>query len=184
MKNTYLFTSERLGFRTWEESDIPGMIRINSDPVVMEFFPEIPSEEKTREFVYRMQRQFEETGFCYFAVDKLENGNFIGFIGFSEQTFEAEFTPCIDIGWRLAKEDWNLGYATEGAKRCLQYAFEVLELREIMSICPEVNKNSEAVMKKIGMQKIAVFEHPLLQDYDHLKRCVLFKISSNSRLLR
>ena len=71
MKNTYLFTSERLGFRTWQESDIPGMIRINSDPVVMEFFPEITSEEKTREFVYRMQEQFEETGFCYFAVEKL-----------------------------------------------------------------------------------------------------------------
>ena len=59
-----------------------------------------------------MQNQFAEKGFCYFAVDKLENSEFIGLICLSEQTFEADFTPCIDIGWRLASAEWNKGNAT------------------------------------------------------------------------
>lgn len=158
------------------------MIRINSDPVVMKFFPEISSEANTIQFIRRMQQHFNNNGFCYFAVDKLEGNNFIGFIGLSEQTYEAEFTPCIDIGWRLAKEEWNRGYATEGAKRCLQFAFEEMKLQEVVAVCPEANKTSEAVMKKIGMQKIAVFDHPLLKDHDHLKSCLLYKIHKNPQL--
>jgi RimJ/RimL family protein N-acetyltransferase len=83
-----------------------------------------------------------------FRVDKLENNEFIGFIGLSEKSFEAEFTPCIDIGWRLSSEEWNKGYATEGAKRCLEYANEVLKLEKIVSIAPKINVKSERVMEK------------------------------------
>jgi RimJ/RimL family protein N-acetyltransferase len=174
---TYLFTSARLGFRNWILADIDKLHEINSDEKVMEFFPAMPTKEQTTAFVVRMQEQFATQGFCYFAVDKLETGALIGFIGFSLQTFEAAFTPCIDIGWRISSRDWNQGYATEGANRCLEYAFDVLKIDHVFAIAPKINVKSAHIMTKIGMQKQYEFEHPLLLNVEQLKTCVLYKIN-------
>ena len=172
----YLFKSKRLGFRNWLDTDLELMSSINADPKVMEFFPSISSKEKTIAFIERMQLQFSEKGFCYFAVDKLENEEFIGFIGLSEQTFESTFTPCIDIGWRLASTEWNKGYATEGAKKCLDYAFNILKITTVNSIAPIVNLKSQLIMEKIGMKKQFEFKHPLLLQDERLQDCVLYEI--------
>ena len=170
----YIFTSERLGFRNWNLTDIDKMHEINSDPKVLEFFPNIPSKEQTEAFIARMKIQFENKGFCYFAVDQLENNEFIGFIGLLEQTYPADFTPCIDIGWRLKSSEWNQGFATEGAKRCLEFAHNDLGIDSIYSIAPKINVKSERIMHKIGMQKLYEFEHPLLTNGERLKICVLY----------
>jgi len=172
----YLFTSDRLGFRNWSLDDVEKMHEINTDKKVMEFFPGIPTKELTASFIQRMKKQFEDKGFCYFAVDQLENSEFIGFIGLSEQTYPAEFTPCIDIGWRIKSNEWNKGFATEGAKRCLDYAFDILKLKEIYSVVPKINVRSEHIMIKIGMKKEYEFEHPLLKENENLRTCVLYKI--------
>lgn len=174
-KKKYIFTSQRLGFRNWESTDIEEMFQINADKGVMEFFPGIATKEQTIDFIERMKNQFAHKGFCYFAVDKLENGEFIGFIGLSEQTYEAEFTPCIDIGWRIKRNEWNKGFATEGAKRCLDYALNDLKIKEIYSIAPKINTKSEHIMTKIGLKKQYEFEHPLLIKDERLKICVLYK---------
>jgi len=175
----YLFTSERLGFRNWTEADVPKMAAINTDPDVMNYFPSLQDLSQTTAFIERMQKQYEDKNFTYFATELLSTREFIGFIGISIPTFEAEFTPCVDMGWRLDKKYWNKGYASEGAARCIGYAFEVLELQEVVAICPEVNKPSEGVMKKIGMSKILTFSHPLLQNDERLNYCVLYKITNN-----
>jgi len=174
----YLFKSERLGFRNWTDADKPKMTEINSDSKVMEFFPSIPNKEQTEEFVDRMKKQYSENGFCYFAVDKLDNNELIGFIGISEQNFESDFTPCVDIGWRLAQKEWGKGYATEGAKKCLDFAFNDVGLKTIKSICPKINDKSERVMEKLGMKKIKTFNHPLLKEYKTLESCVLYEKSA------
>jgi len=154
MKDTikYIFTSERLGFRNWNLTDIDKMYEINSDEKVMEFFPSIQTKEQTTEFVERMKKQYEEKGFCYFAVEILGDNQFIGFIGLSEQTYKAEFTPCIDIGWRINSNEWNKGFATEGAKKCLEYAFKELKLENVYSIAPKINTKSEHIMKKSALK--------------------------------
>lgn len=170
----YLFKSERLGFRNWKNSDIKLMAEINADKEVMQFFPKTLTEQETTEFIIKMQHQFKEKGFCYFAVDNLKNGEFIGFIGLSQQNFEWEFTPFVDIGWRLHKKYWNNGFATEGAKKCLEYAFNTLNLKEIYAIAPKINIASENVMKKIGLKKETYFNHPLLSDFIQLEKCVLY----------
>ncbi len=175
MRN-YLFKSDRLGFRNWLASDIEKLAAINADKEVMEFFPSTRTLPETKTFIERMQRQYGDKGYCYFAVDNLEYDTFIGFIGLSEQNFAADFTPCIDIGWRLAKTAWNKGYATEGAKRCLEYGFEALHLDRIYSIAPVANLKSQQVMKKIGMRKVKTFEHPQLLDNARLRKCVLYVI--------
>ncbi|WP_297098896.1 GNAT family N-acetyltransferase [uncultured Draconibacterium sp.] len=174
--NNYIFKSDRLGFRTWTEKDKSKMGLINSDVKVMEHFPTIPTQEQTDEFVERMIKQFSKNGFCYFAVDKLDNNEFIGFIGIAEQTFESDFTPCVDIGWRLAQAEWGNGFATEGAKKCLEFAFNEIGLKNIKSFCPEINNKSEKVMIKIGMKKTKSFIHPLLSEFKALEKCVLYEI--------
>jgi RimJ/RimL family protein N-acetyltransferase len=172
----YIFTSERLGFRNWELTDIDKMYQINSDEKVMAFFPGVLTKQQTAEFVDKMKNQFTDKGFCYFAVDKLEDSQFIGFIGLSEQTFHADFTPCIDIGWRIKSNEWNKGLATEGAKKCLDYAFNNLKIVEIYAVAPKINTKSAHIMTKIGLQKQYEFEHPLLINNARLKTCVLYKI--------
>lgn len=171
----YLFTSARLGFREWKNSDVKKLAAINADPAVMEFFPAIQNTQQTTDFITRMQTEMADKGYCYFAVDKLDNGVLIGFIGLSEKTFEADFTPCTDIGWRLGKEHWNKGYATEGAIRCLQYGLDELQLDKIIAIAPKVNVKSEMVMQKAGMRKVSEFIHPLLLNDERLKVCVLYE---------
>ena len=172
----YLFKSSRLGFRNWNAEDLAPMTEINADPEVMEFFPKCPNKNETSEFIQRMSKQFDKNGFCYFAVDLLETQEFIGFIGISEQTYEAEFTPCVDIGWRISRNHWYKGYATEGAKACLEFAKKKTGLTEILSVAPVINTKSEAVMKKIGMQKVSTFLHSLLKDHPELQECVLYSI--------
>lgn len=171
----YIFTSERLGFRHWNFTDIEKMHEINSDKKAMEFFPSIPTKEQTAEFVDRMNKQYVDKGFCYFAVERLDNNAFIGFIGLSEQNFKADFTPCVDIGWRIASQEWNQGFASEGAKKCLDFALNQLKLKDVYSIAPKINSKSEHIMVKIGLKKLYEFEHPLLTNYDKLKTCVLYK---------
>lgn len=172
----YLFTSARLGFRNWLPADIDQMCEINTDEKVMEFFPGVATKEQTIAFVDRQKKQFDDKGFCYFAVDKLDDGAFIGFIGISEPTYKAHFTPCIDIGWRIKSSEWNKGFATEGASKCLAYAFNNLNIKTVYSVAPKINVKSEYIMEKIGMKKEGEFEHPLLTNNDRLKNCVLYKI--------
>ena len=173
----YLLTSERLGFRNWMASDIPKMTQISADKTVMEYFPAPATPEQTAGFILKMQQLFTEKGYCYFAVEELQSQAFIGFIGLSDKDFEAEFTPCVDIGWRLDKAHWRKGYATEGAKRCLEYAFDSLALTEIKATAPCINHKSISVMEKIGMQQELIFGHPLLPQNERLKKCVCYGIS-------
>ena len=170
----YLFKSERLGFRNWMDSDIEKMIRINADREVMQYFPALPSIQETIAFIERMQIQFAKKNYCYFAVDELASGTFIGFIGLCDQTYESDFTPHTDIGWRLRRSSWSRGYATEGAKACLEYAKQNLNLPEIFSVASMVNLNSIRVMEKIGMSFVKNFDHPRLKHSASLKTCVLY----------
>jgi RimJ/RimL family protein N-acetyltransferase len=175
MNNIYLFSSERLGFRNWADKDLEPMSKINADQEVMEYFPRTQTKEETKGFIKRMQDQYETKGFCYFAVDQLDNNQLIGFIGLSEQRYEASFTPCVDIGWRLGKQHWGQGLATEGARRCLTFASRDLNLKKVYSIASVINTKSISVMKKIEMKYVETFDHILLHDFEKIKSCVLYE---------
>jgi RimJ/RimL family protein N-acetyltransferase len=174
----YLFASERLGFRTWCESDYEPMTAINADPEVMKYFPTPASPEQTTAFINRMKAQFKTRGYCYYPVDLLDSNQFIGFIGFSYQDYISEYTPFVDIGWRLSQKFWGKGLATEGAKACLNYGFEMLKLKEVYAIAPYINTYSWHIMENIGMEKIADFIHPKLSGNRTLENVVLYKVSN------
>ncbi|MEM6768490.1 MAG: GNAT family N-acetyltransferase [Bacteroidota bacterium] len=172
----YLFTSERLGFRNWQDKDMKPFAAMNADPKVLEFFPSLLSEDQSNASVHRFKDHFSEQGFTFFAVDTLNDQAFIGFIGLYRISFESFFTPGIEIGWRLAKGVWGKGYATEGALTCLAFAFERLGERQIYSFTALQNKRSERVMQKIGMERIGEFDHPKVPAESGLRKHVLYKI--------
>ena len=109
----------------------------------------------------------------------LETGEFIGFIGLAFQNYKTAFTPATDIGWRLKKSAWGNGYATEGAKKCLEFGFNKLNLKKIISTCTVKNSKSESIMKKIGMEKIGEFNHPKLKEYPEHEKCICYEINKN-----
>ncbi len=173
----YLFQTERLGIRNWEDSDIPPFSKMGKDKAVMEFFPSLLTEEASTNFIRRMQIQFTKKGYAYLAVDILESGEFIGMIGIMDQNYNKDLGDFIDIGWRLKQSAWGKGYATEGAKGWLDFAFKELDIKQIYSVASLLNVNSENVMKKLNLNKIGEFDHPKIPQ-EHLKRCCLYKIQN------
>ena len=172
----YLFTSARLGFRTWHTFDLDDFAAINKDKEVMRFFQNTLSHKETQAMMDRMLGLFEEKGYCYFAVDLLATRELIGTIGLGWKTFEADFTPCVDIGWRIGKKWWNQGLATEGALVCLDFAKQK-GIPEVLSMASAGNTASIEVMKKIGMSYWKTFDHPDLWDFPDIQRCDLYRIT-------
>lgn len=150
---------------------------MNSDPVVMEFFPSILTTDQSLAFIQRIQQHFKERGYGLYAVETLDKHEFIGFIGFAHPHFDSFFTPCVEIGWRLGKQYWGEGLATEGAQGCLNYGFTTLGFRDIYSFTATINTRSERIMSKIGMKHIGEFNHPTLPDNSPLQRHVLYHIA-------
>ncbi|KNF08350.1 acetyltransferase, GNAT family [Gottschalkia purinilytica] len=168
--------TERLILRDWKQSDLEEFRKINSDEVVMEYFPKTLSEQETDAMYEAIQKEFEEYNYGLYAVEVKENKEFIGLIGFHRATFDSDFTPCVEIGWRLKKEAWGKGYATEGAKACLKYGFEQLGFEEIYSFTAKINTRSQNVMKKLGMNYVKDFNHPKVESDSVLYKHVLYNI--------
>lgn len=168
------FETERLVFRDWTESDLLEFQKMNKDPEVMEYFPKVLSDDETGELFDRIRSEFQTSGYGLYAVETKHDGQFIGFIGFHKVTFEAHFTPCIEIGWRLKRESWGNGYATEGARACLNYGVSKLGFDRIYSFTAKVNLRSESVMRKIGMKKVSEFKRPGLDADSPLCEHVLY----------
>ena len=173
----YNIKTERLGLRNWLESDVIPFEAMCQDPEVMRYFPNTLTKKEVQVAVDNFRKHCNDFGYTYFAVDELSTGKFIGFTGLKLQTFKSEYTPSVDIGWRLAKSAWGKGYATEAAQACLDAAFKKFNLNEVYSYCPEINKASEAIMKKIGMERIGTFTHPMVANDSRLKHCLIYRKS-------
>ncbi|RBL90836.1 GNAT family N-acetyltransferase [Chitinophaga flava] len=167
----------RLLLRSWKETDLPIFIAMNQDERVMEFFMTRRTPENTTAFYQEICEELEKYNFGLFAVERKEEGDFIGFIGLHHLTYEVDFGPGVEIGWRLIAEAWGQGYATEGAKACLDYANEQMHLKEVFSFTTLTNIRSENVMKKIGMERVKEFGHPLVPVDHPLYPHVLYRIS-------
>jgi len=174
--------TERLLLREWREDDFEPFARMCADPRVMEFFPATLTPEETVAGIERGRAHFARHGFGWWAAELKETGAFIGFIGLAVPYFEAHFTPCVEVGWRLAAEYWRRGLATEGARASLRYGFEVLGLAEIVSFTTVANVRSRRVMEKIGMTHDPAddFDHPRIAEGHPLRRHVLYRLRANA----
>lgn len=166
----------RLLLRDWTAEDILPFADINSHPQVMKYFLKSLTEEESLDFYNRIRDEFSQYGYGLYAVEKKEDGAFIGYTGFHNIPFDVDFAPAVEIGWRIRYDDWNKGYATEAAKACLLYAKKHHLFKTIWSFTSLSNKSSERVMQKIGMKKEKEFPHPAVPDNHPLKKHVLYKI--------
>ena len=153
---------------------------MNSDPRVMEFFPACLTREESDALVVLAEAHFETRGFGPFAAELRDTGEFAGFVGLMVPRFEAYFTPCVEIGWRLAAKFWNQGLATEAAQAVLQLAFGALALPEVVSFTTVANRPSRRVMEKIGLKYDGEFDHPGLVEGHPLRRHVLYRCSKTN----
>lgn len=172
--------TSRLLLRRWKESDREPFARMNADPRVMEFFPGCLSPDETDAMLARIAAHFECYGFGVFAAELRATGEFAGYIGLAVPAFDAHFTPCVEIGWRLDPSFWGQGLAPEGARAVLSYAFDTLQLSELVSFTVPANTRSRRVMEKIGMTHNPAddFEHPRLPEGHPLRRHVLYRIAA------
>lgn len=176
-----MLQTERLILRGWQPSDLAPFAQINADAEVMQYFPATLSWQESEALIERIKNHHQVHGFGLWAVEERTTGAFMGLIGLNVPTFQAHFTPAVEVGWRLAKAFWGKGYATEGARKAISYGFEVIGLTEIVSFTAQSNLRSIAVMKRLGMtyQEADDFDHPSLPSNHPLQRHVLYRLSSN-----
>jgi len=171
--------SARLVLRQWRDSDLPDFARMCADPQVMRYFPAQLSHLESAALIGRIRGHFAEYGFGLWALQRKDTGEFIGLTGLQNVSFEAGFTPAVEIGWRLAREHWGLGYASEAAWTALRCGFDRLQLDEILAFTTETNLHSQKVMQAIGMHYAthADIEPPKVAADDPLRHHVLYRIT-------
>lgn len=172
-------SSERLILRPWREDDLDALAQLCADPEVMAHFPATLDRAGSAELLARLMAHQAEHGFTFWALQRREDAAFVGFTGLARVRFEAPFVPAVEIGWRLARPYWGQGYALEAARRALQFAFEDLQLDEVVSFTVPANQRSWGVMQRLGMRRDAAgdFEHPILPEGHPLRPHLLYRIS-------
>lgn len=175
-----IIKTDRLILRQWQEWDLEPFAKLNADPRVREHFPSVLTRQESDKSVEILSAHIDKCGWGFWAVSLIDTDEFVGFIGLEDVNFTTHFTPAVEIGWRLAFEHWNKGYATEGALASLRYGFETLKLKEIVSFTVVNNSRSRSVMEKIGMHRDPKddFAHPKLPEGHPLSTHVLYRIST------
>ncbi|MBW2245033.1 MAG: GNAT family N-acetyltransferase [Deltaproteobacteria bacterium] len=182
MSTTPVLETPRLCLREWREGDLESFAAMNADREVMRHFPAALTREQSDAFVERIRGTFVERGFGLWAVEVRESQDFAGFIGLEIPRFSAPFMPCVEVGWRLAREFWGQGYAPEGALAAMAHGFGPAGLEEIVSFTAEGNAASRRVMEKLGMTRNPHedFDHPSVEVGSALRRHVLYRLSRDA----
>lgn len=167
----------RLWLRTWRDEDLDPLAKMSADPEVMRYFPSPITREESAAIIRRCRAHFAEHGFGLWALERKDNGRFIGFTGLGWTGFDAHFTPAIEIGWRLAPDQWGEGFAHEAAEASLACAFGRLGIDEVIAYTAVINEPSRRVMEAVGMTHDPRddFEHPDLPEGHRLRPHVLYR---------
>jgi RimJ/RimL family protein N-acetyltransferase len=172
--------TERLTLRPWQEADRLPFASMNADPEVMRYFPAVLSREESNALMDRAIAKQKADGFCFAPIEEKATGKFLGFVGLNRPTYASPlpFDPCVEIGWRLDRQAWGQGFATEAARAWLRIGFETLGFDEIVSFTTVTNLPSQRVMTRLGMSHSSDddFLHPALEDGHPLQPHVLFRL--------
>jgi RimJ/RimL family protein N-acetyltransferase len=146
-----MYETERIILRQWHEQDLEPFAAMNQDPKVMEFFPNLLTRSESQAMIEKYQAKMVTQGFGFYACELKSTHAFIGFVGLNIPDFQASFTPCVEIGWRLRSEFWGQELAVEAAHRCVELGFKEFKLDNIVSFTAAINLRSQRVMQKLGM---------------------------------
>lgn len=168
----------RLRLRQWREADKPEFALLNADPEVMRFFPSTQTREQSDRSIAVWEAELDERGWGNWAVEQVSDGAFIGFVGLSVPRRALPFMPCVEIGYRLSRQHWGKGFATEAGREALRFGFEELKLPEVVSFTAKLNVLSQAVMQRLGMLNANEdFDHPALPEDSPLRPHCLYRLS-------
>ena len=179
---TSMIETKRLYLRQWQASDFAPFAEMNANSKVMEYFPKLLTPALSNTIANKCQKLIEEHGWGFWAVARKDGADksddFIGMVGLNNVHANMPFAPAVEIAWRLHRDYWGLGYATEAALAALRYAFEVLELSEVVAFTAVINKRSQKLMQRLGMTDTQDnFYHPMLDAEHRLAEHVLYKIT-------
>ena len=172
--------TERLRLRQWKPSDRMPFSALNADSRVMEFFPSPLTSVESDAMADRCQSLIKERGWGFWAAEAKATQEFIGFVGLHTPSAELPFSPCVEVGWRLAFQHWGKGFASEAAREAIRVGFQLLGLREIVSFTTVRNLRSRAVMERLGMQASGTFEHPQVPESSGLRQHCLYRLARSS----
>ena len=177
-----LLRTDRLVLRQWRASDREPFARLNADLVVMEHFPSALDRTQSDAFADRIQASFDTLSYGAWAVEVPGKAGFIGYVGLTLHTFEAHFTPAVEVGWRLDRDYWGQGFATEAAQAAVADGFDRVGLDEIVSFTAPANVRSVRVMQRLGMTHDPAddFDHPRVPVGHRLRRHVLYRLKKGS----
>jgi RimJ/RimL family protein N-acetyltransferase len=145
----------RLILRPWREDDRDDLARMCADPNVMVDYPKPQSHAESDVRFARYQESFEKFGFCRWAVERRNDGRFLGYTGINPTWPDHPLAPNVEIGWRLIREAWGCGYASEAASASLRDGFARCKLSKVYSFTTSENFRSQAVMNRIGLAREA-----------------------------
>ena len=170
-----MLESSRLILRPWRESDKRPFAVLNADPDVMRHFPRPLTSAESDALADQIIERITRQGWGFWAVERKLDGRFMGFTGLHSPE-GIPFSPCMEVGWRLARPFWGYGYATEAARLALDVAFNQLGEHSVVAFTALSNTRSQAVMHRLGMVREAEFEHPALPEGHRLRPHVLFRL--------
>lgn len=173
MPEVVVLKTERVVLRDWREEDLAPFAALNADPVVMAHFPSVLTRDQSDALAARIRGLLAEQGWGLWAAET--EGQFAGFVGLARPRFDAPFSPCVEIGWRLARHAQGRGLATEAAREVLRFALERLPGETVVSFIVPQNAASRRVMEKLGLSFEHEFDHPLVAADSPLRRHVLYR---------
>ena len=175
--------TERLLMRRWERRDRAPFADLNADPEVMRHFPTLLDRVASDTAVDRYLEYFEHNGFGIWVLERLEDGEFLGFTGLNAMPEGVPGEGDQEVGWRLARHAWHQGYATEAARAAVDVAFGPLRLPRVWSMTAVSNVASQAVMRRIGMVEHVRFEHPGIPRRHPLRPHVVYRLDARAAAL-
>ncbi len=173
--------TNRLILRQWQLTDFDYFAQLNSNKIVMEFYPNTLNSEQSYEFAQKIQQRLSDNGWGFWAVEIPEVCKFIGFVGLNRPDYKLPFHAPIEIGWRLSDKYWGRGYATEAALAAFAVGFNQLGFTEIVSFTSVLNLASIKVMKRLQMKNTNFyFDHPKIPHTHKLQQHCLYKITRDT----
>jgi RimJ/RimL family protein N-acetyltransferase len=172
--------TERLLMRRWRADDLAPFADLNADPIVKEHFPETLSRAESDVLARRIEQGFDVQGYGLWALELPGEAPFIGFTGLMQVRPDVAFAPAVEVGWRLARPFWGRGLASEAARTALSFAFEELDLRQLVAYTHAGNLRSRRVMERLGMARDPAddFAHPALASEHRLSAHVVYRIGA------
>jgi RimJ/RimL family protein N-acetyltransferase len=172
-----VLSTARLRLRQWRDDDLDPWAALNADPQVREFFGATLTRDEAAASMASFRADLQARGWGWWALELTGTGELIGMAGLDPVDDAVPFEG-VEAGWRLSRQAWGHGYATEAARAVITYAFETLALPEVLALAAAGNTRSHAVMRRIGMTHTADFDDPT--EPPHLRHTVVYKIKNPS----